>query len=137
MKNLDSNCNNSLWMSLVDGRVAMAAPGDFDQSSGNRRGVDVEKPTDWFLGRNWITEGFDLSQIDDPRRHWLIRLLADPWFRETVAERWREVSPAVPGVPAYVAARAEPVGGAADRNSAPSHSGRVGNPPDRRNVGRG
>src|SRR3546814_2765292 len=55
-------------------------------------------------------------------------MLAEPWFREKVAARWREVSPAVHGVPAYVAARAETVSGAADRNFAPVASGGAGQP---------
>lgn len=128
-KNIDSGFNNSIWMSLVDGRVAMAAPWDFDQAMGNRTNYEIDDPTGWFLGRNWTAEtGLGISQIKDPRGHWLNRMLADPWFQERVADRWKQIHPLLSGLPDYVAHQSDLVEAASRRNYAPVESGGAGQP---------
>lgn len=128
MKSIDSPIKNSVWMSLVDGRLAMAAPWDFDQSSGNRTTFGLDDPTGWYVGRNWSADWIFISQVRDPRGHWLIRMLEDPWFRQQVAARWAQASPGLHGLSEHVARQAESIQSASQRNFAPVDEGGAGQP---------
>jgi hypothetical protein len=129
-KNIDSGFNNSIWMSLDPaGRLAMAAPWDFDTSMANRTRWGIADPEGLFLGRNWWLqpdEGGDVappSQTRNSNGHYLNRLMADPTFVARVHQRWQQVEDRMDALPAFLQRQADAVAVAANHNYAPTPQG--------------
>lgn len=130
MKNVDSTFHGSIWMSWSGGRLAMAAPWDFDLSAGTWTDFDVSDPTGWYVGRTWWSgvAAAPGTMLVGPDGHYLNRMLDDPWFRDRVAEVWAEVAPALRDLPAEIDRRAAGITPAATRNFAPVEDGGAGMP---------
>lgn len=100
-KNYDSDFFSSIFLSWAPGQKFRMGPlWDFDRSSGygpgGLTGDEYATPEQWWLRG-------DATQVGGHRQHashWFARLLADPWFAEQVAVRWRELSPQLAAVAA-------------------------------------
>ncbi|MGN0064628.1 MAG: CotH kinase family protein [Nocardioides sp.] len=128
-KNVESNFGTSVWIKRdVGGPLTMGPPWDHDQSAGYQTAFGVDDPEGWFLHHGPLKPGVERSpgMADGPEGSWINRMLKDPVFRDLVKQRWQRISPRLHALVPDLAAHADRIQAAAERNFAPRAEGGAG-----------
>lgn len=128
-KNVESNFSTSVWIKRdVGGLLTMGPPWDYDQSAGYQTIFGLDDPEGWFVHHGPMKPGVDRSpsMADGLEGSWINRMLKDPVFRDLVKQRWKHVSPRLHAMVPDLAAHADRIQAAAERNFSRRSEGGAG-----------